>query len=135
MGGHENVQLVQEIYAAFGRGDIPGILGRLADDAEIEHFGPPDILPWARVYRGRDGWAQFFQDLGKTLEPLQFEPREFVAQDDKVVALGQWRFRATSTGRTSESPWAMVWTFRQGRPASCRIYEDTAAYVAVIRGE
>jgi uncharacterized protein len=34
MAEQENVQLVQEIYAAFGRGDIPAALDALAHDVE-----------------------------------------------------------------------------------------------------
>jgi ketosteroid isomerase-like protein len=32
MGDHENERVVQEMYAAFGRGDIPGVLDTLSDE-------------------------------------------------------------------------------------------------------
>ncbi len=32
MTEQENVQLIQELYAAFGRGDVPAILDQLTDD-------------------------------------------------------------------------------------------------------
>ena len=133
MSEQENVRVVQELYAGFGRGDIPTVLALLAEDAEVLHAGPPAILPWAKPYRGRDGWAQFFQDLGQTVEFEAFEPREFVAQGDKVVALGWFRLRGRATGRPAESPWAMEWTVREGKVASCRVHEDTAALVEAVR--
>ena len=34
-----NVHTVQEIYAAFGRGDVPAILSRLSESVEWE-YGP-----------------------------------------------------------------------------------------------
>ncbi len=134
MSEQDNVQLVQSLYAAFGRGDIPAILNMLANNSEVTHFGPSDILPWARTYHGREGWAQFFQDLVETLEPLEFEPRDYVAQGDRVVAFGYFRARVKSTGRTFDELWSMDWVVRNGRAVSCRVYEDTAAMVSAFRG-
>ena len=33
MTDQENLQLVQELYAAFGRGDVPAILEQLTDES------------------------------------------------------------------------------------------------------
>ena len=61
MGTQENLQVVKEGYAAFGRGDIPGLLALMAEDMEWHHPGPG--LPLAGTYRGHDGVANFFQKL------------------------------------------------------------------------
>lgn len=52
-----NNETVQEIYAAFGRGDVPTMLGHLADDVEWEDW--PESwspyaadVPWLRRLRG-----------------------------------------------------------------------------------
>jgi len=134
MSEQENVGVVQQIYAAFGRGDIPAILNLLANNAEITHQGPPDILPWAHTYRGREGWAQFFKDLAEILEPLKFEPRDYVAQGERVVAFGSFQARIRSTGGPFDELWAMDWVIRDGRAVTCHVYEDTAAMVAAFRG-
>jgi hypothetical protein len=133
MGEKENVQMVQQAYAAFGRGDIPAILNMVANNSEVTHQGPENNLPWARPYRGREGWGQFFKDLAETLEPLRFEPQSYVSQGDRVVAFGIFRARVKSTGRTFEEMWAMDWVVRNGQAVSCRVYEDTAAVVAAMR--
>jgi ketosteroid isomerase-like protein len=39
----DNIATVQEIYAAFGRGDIPAILDRLAEDIDWEPDPPVDV--------------------------------------------------------------------------------------------
>ena len=64
----------------------------------------------------------------------QYAPREFIAQGDKVVVLGQERFRVKATGRSVENEWAHGWTLREGRAARFYEYNDTAALAAGYRG-
>lgn len=135
MSEQDNTQVIKDIYAAFGRGDIPAILEALADDAQLHHAGAPGTTPWtSRTHTGREQWAQFFSDLAETQEPEVFEPEEYVAQGDRVVALGHFRFRMKATGKSYASPWAMAWTVRDGRAVDCRVYEDTEAQANALRG-
>ena len=49
MNESRNVQAVQDIYAAFGRGDIPGIVERLAPDVTWRcHYDP--VVPFAGAF-------------------------------------------------------------------------------------
>ena len=82
MGTQENVQVVKDGYAAFGRRDIPGLPALLAEDVEWQFPGAG--TPLAGTYRGRDEVASFFQKLANEAEFLEFEPREFVAEGDRV---------------------------------------------------
>lgn len=131
MSEQENVEIVQQLYADVLRGNIPDVLNFLADDVEWKEpqAGAP---PFAGTRRGRDQVAEFFKHFGKTVELEQFEPREYIAQGDQVVALGYYRVRWNSTGRTSETDWAMVWTFRVGKVAKFQAYTDSAAEVAAL---
>jgi ketosteroid isomerase-like protein len=54
MSLEENAQTAQEGYAAFGRGDVPAILELLTDDIEWIEPGPPDVIPAAGTYRGKE---------------------------------------------------------------------------------
>jgi len=86
----------------------------------------PGTTPWSsRTHTGREGWGEFFSDLAALEEPEVFEPEEYVAQGDRVVALGHFRFRMKTTGKSYASPWAMAWTVRDGKAVDCRVYEDT----------
>ncbi len=133
MSEQENTRVVQEVYAAFSRGDVPFILNALADQFEWHNPGPQTILPWAKSRHTKEEVADFFQALNQALEFQQFEPREYVAQGDKVVALGYYRARSKSTGRTFEEQWAMEWTIRDGKVVGYRAYDDTAAMAAALR--
>ena len=128
-----NIQAVQQIYEAFGRGDVAAILQALADDIEWHQPGPTDVLPWAGTRHGREQVAQFFTAVGETLELLQFEPREFLAQGDKVVVFGYERALAKPTNRTFESQWVMEFRLRADQVVYFRGYHDTAAMVIAFR--
>jgi ketosteroid isomerase-like protein len=133
MSETENERIVKEMYAAFGRGDIPGVLGVLADDIEWRLAGPSE-LPYAGLHRGRDEVAKFFQTLNQATEFEDFEPREFFARGDKVVVLGHERQRVKATGKVVETEWAMVFTLRGGKIARFHNYEDTHTVVAAHLG-
>jgi uncharacterized protein len=133
MSTQDNVMIVQGIYAAFGRGDIPAILNVLADDVEF-HEPPGGAPPFTGIYQGRDGAGAFFQGMAGAVDVLMLEPQEFVAQGDTVVVLGHYRFRAKSTGITYDTDWAMVWWFRGDKVVKFQIHDDSATEAAALRG-
>jgi ketosteroid isomerase-like protein len=104
----------------------------MADDVEWNE-PPSGVAPFAGTRRGRDQVAAFFQSLGEQAEPLEFEPREFIAHGDRVIALGHYRFRARPTGKTWETDWVMVWTLAAGKVRRFQIYKDSAAEVAAFQ--
>ena len=133
MGEHENEQVVREMYAAFGRGDVPAVLDTLAEDIEWRIAGPSE-LPYAGLHRGRDEVAKFFETLGGSSEFEVFEAQEYFSRGDKVVVLGHERQRVKATGLVVETEWAMVFTLRGGKIAKYHNFVDTHAVAAAHRG-
>jgi ketosteroid isomerase-like protein len=134
MNEQENINLVKQSYERFLKGDITGVIQMATDDVEWETPGPSDI-PMAGKYKGHEQVGQFFTKLANTFEPVSFTPQEFIAQNDKVVTLGEYTWRVKSNGRTFSSKWAHVATVRDGKLSSFREYTDTAAAVDAIRGK
>jgi ketosteroid isomerase-like protein len=132
MSEQENEQVVQAMYAAFKRGDIPGVLDRLAEDIEWRIAGPSE-LPYAGLHRGRDEVAKFFETFAQASEFEVFEPQEYFSRDDKVVVLGHERQRVKATGRVVETEWAMVFTLSGGKIARFHNFVDTHAVAAAHR--
>jgi ketosteroid isomerase-like protein len=132
MSEQENTQLVQQEYRAFQNGDIPSVLGSLSSDVEwvVPH---PKGVPLGGTYHGVEEVSQFFSSLGDIQEARQFEPREFVAQDDRVVALGHYAWHVNSTGREWESDFAHVFTVKDGKVTRFQEYTDSAAIVEAFR--
>jgi ketosteroid isomerase-like protein len=104
MSEQDNIRIIKDAYDAFKKGDIPGLLNRLTDDVEWITPGPKDIMPVAGHRRGRDGVAEFFSTLSSQENVEVFEPEEYIAQGDKVVAIIRYRGRVKATGRTAETP-------------------------------
>jgi uncharacterized protein len=126
MSEEENKRVVQAIFEAFGRGDVPGVLSHLAEDVEWRAPGPASV-PYLGERRGRGGATEFFVKLGTNVEFESFEPGAFIAEGDRVVALGRERGRVRGTGKVFDNEWALVFTFGGGKVTHFQLYENTSA--------
>ncbi len=122
--GH--VDTVQQIYQAFGRGDISTILEQLADEIEWEYGVHSTNVPWLQPRRGRSQVAEFFQALAG-LEIQKFEPKQFFESGNIVVALIDLEARVRSSGRKIvEEDEVHIWQFdSRGQVARFRHRVDT----------
>jgi hypothetical protein len=123
MSIQENVQIVQDAFAAIGRGDAQGLLALSAEGIE---WIIPGEWPLAGTHRGHAGVADLFQKASEMVE-TSTEPREFVAQGDRVLVVGFSRGRVKATNRTFEDHWVFAITVRNGKVTNIREYIDTLA--------
>lgn len=132
MSEEGNTSLVKHVYENFKGGDIKAVLALLSEDIEWQL---PEIenVPFSGKRRGQEQMGQFFTSLVDTQEVQHFEPREFVAQGDKVVALGHYAWRVRSTGREFGGDFAHVFTVHDGKVIRFHEYMDTAAATAAHR--
>ena len=131
----DNTETVWRFFKAFGRGNVDMLMPLLSEDGVWFLPGDPEVVPYAGERRGHAGASDFFQRLGAAVELERFELHEFVAQRDKVVALGFERGRVRATGKTFDNPWALVFTVRGGLITEFRGYEDTGAAAAAFRAD
>ncbi len=124
MSTQENVQIVKDFFAAIGRGDKQGLLALSAED--IEWIIPGEDWPLAGTHRGHAGLADLLQKASEMVE-TSTEPREFVAQGDRVLVVGFARGRIKATNRTFEDHWVFAITVRNGKLTDIREYIDTQA--------
>ena len=126
MSEQDSVAVVRRAYENFKGGDIGGILDSLTDDVD---WRLPEMahVPFAGGRSGRERVGGFFAELADSQESLSFEPREFVAQGDKVVALGSYRWRVKKNGREYGGDFAHAFTVRDGKIAGFHEYMDSAA--------
>jgi hypothetical protein len=82
-------------------------------------------VPQRGPRKGVQDVGTFFQQVGTSVNFERFEPRQFVAQGDTVVALGYYDGTAKTTGKRFESEWAMVFTLRAGKIAKFRELMDS----------
>ena len=122
MSIQENVQIVKDFFGAIGRRDKRGLLALAAED--IEWIIPGEDWPLAGTYRGHAGLANLLETASKTME-TSTEPREYVAQGDRVLVIGFATGRIKATKRTIEDHWVFAITVRNGKLTNIREYIDT----------
>ena len=127
-----NIALVQSLYAAFARGDIPFILERLSADAQFDNSDSPE-MPHGGTYRGKDDVGKFFANNGGAIEVKSFEPKTYLSSGDEVMTTGVWSGVARQTGKSFKSQWAMRFIVKDDKVTYAHVYEDTAVTAAALR--
>ncbi|PRY04720.1 nuclear transport factor 2 family protein [Paraburkholderia sp. BL25I1N1] len=124
MSTQENVQIVKDFFAAMGRGDKQGLLAISAENIE---WIIPGEWPLAGTHRRHAGLADLLQKASETVETSYPKPPEFVAQDDRVLAVGFATGRIKATNRSFEDHWVFAITIQNGKVRKIREYIDTLA--------
>lgn len=124
-----NVQFIESLYAAFGRGDIDYIVA--ASDPNIAWISnaDPALLSFGGERRGIDGVRSFFSELAANIDTDCYQPREFFGGPDFVAVLGSWICRSRGTGDPFEEDWMHLFRIRNGKLTEVRIFHDTHALV------
>jgi len=123
----QNTRIVQDAYAAFGRGDIQALLGYMTDDITWQPvIGTAAHVPFAGRRQGKAAVAEFFRIVSETEDFQRFELREFIAQGDTVVAIGHYTAKTRSTGKIFDAEFVMVFTVTNGRVCAFREFTDSA---------
>jgi ketosteroid isomerase-like protein len=130
----QNTKVVQDTYAAFGRGDTQALLANFADDIVWNAvYGTGSHVPTSGERRGKAAVADFFKQVAANVNFSRFDPKEFIATGDKVVALGHYA-ATTPIGKQFDSDFAMVFTLRNGKVVRfqefCNSAAINAAYLA-----
>ncbi|NEJ25540.1 nuclear transport factor 2 family protein [Rhizobium leguminosarum] len=124
MSIEKNIQTVKDFFAAIGSSDREALLALVAED--IEWIIPGKDWPLAGTHRGRAGLANLLETAFKSIE-TSTEPREFVAQGDRVLVVGFAKGKIKATNKTFEDDWVFAITVRDGRLTNIREYVDTQA--------
>jgi ketosteroid isomerase-like protein len=121
----ENVRVVKDFFAAMGSGDKQALLALVAED--IEWIIPGEGWPLAGTHRGHTGLAATLRKASEEVEMTYPKPPEFVAQGDRVLAIGVAVGKIKVTDKQFEEHWVFDITLHNGKLKSIREYIDTQA--------
>jgi uncharacterized protein len=130
MSIENNIQTVKDFFAAIGRGDSEALLALVTED--IEWIIPGEDWPLAGTHRGHAGLANLLETASRSME-TSTEPREFVAQGDRVMVVGFARGKVKATNKTFKDDWIFAITVRDGKLTNIREYVDTQALARAAR--
>jgi uncharacterized protein len=126
----QNVEFVKDIYAAFGRGDVPAVLGAFADD--IEWF-EAEGMPYGGLYHGGEAVAQnVFGPISEDVESFAITTEELIGSGATVAAVVRYTGTGKATGKALDVPVVHVWDIRDGKLARFRQFIDTVKYAEVV---
>jgi ketosteroid isomerase-like protein len=126
------VQAVQRLYAAFGQGDMDGVLAELADDVDWAAEASATTAPWWGRFHGKADVPRFFKEIGANLEIGEFDLVGYTANDTDVVATIHWTYTVPATGKTAAMYMQHWWRFEDGKIAFFRGSEDTEQSAAAL---
>ena len=137
MSADENLRRVNDLYAAFDRGDIDTILSSLSDDVRWGAYTTVDNdIPWLGALNGpSEVGERFFGSIAETLDIKLFERKSTVASGDQVAVAYRVEatFKKNGNGYIDEG--MHLWTFgADGKIVEFVGYADTAAVLKAWTG-
>ncbi len=122
-----NVRLVQDLYDAFGRGDIATVLGLFDTNIEWrEAEGNPYELS-GKAWVGSDAIMQnLFMKIGTEWDGFTVHPKDFHDAGDTVVVEGRYTGTHKATGKGLDAQVCHVFKIRHGKLTSFQQFVDTA---------
>lgn len=130
--GDQSEELVRDVYQAFGRGDVPTVLGAMAADIE---WHEAEGMPYGGVYHGGEAVVQnVFGPIMQDVSDFAVTAEEFIASGDAVAAVVRYTGTGKATGKKLDLPVVHVWKVRNGKIQQFRQFIDTAKFLEVVPG-
>ncbi|HMS81041.1 MAG TPA: nuclear transport factor 2 family protein [Burkholderiaceae bacterium] len=130
------LETVQQIYAAFARGDIPAIVELLDDDVQWETWeanaAQAADVPWLRAGTGKAAAWRFFEEIAR-FRFDDFRVLGLMASDTQVAAEAVVD-AVVPGGKRLRDEELHLWNVNAaGKVVRFRHYADTAKHIAAAR--
>jgi len=104
--------------------------GRL--DEEFELRRPGDYPEGQSIFRGREGFRRLLVMMRDVWAEWRVEPERFFDAGDKVVVFTRVVARGSASGVPIELPGAYVWSIKEARLTSARVYLDRSEALEAV---
>jgi uncharacterized protein len=133
----DNVAILRDAYRRWSdqKGqDLNAMMDIVADDVSLRSLadGAPDV-GFTKRRSGKAEVLGYLQGLTSGWEMLSFDVDEYVAQGDRVVAIGRTAWRNKKTGKVADTPKIDLWRFRNGKAVEFAEFYDTANVLAAAQ--
>lgn len=126
----QNVEAAKNLYAAFGQGDIPAVLGGF--DPQIVWAEPAGSLIPGEFHGPQGVLENFLAKIPQVWGQLGIVTQNFIdAGDDRVIVLGEYQL-ANKAGQPVSAPFAHVWSLKDGKFSRYQDYTDTALMAGAV---
>jgi ketosteroid isomerase-like protein len=128
-----HVDAVGRLYAAYGRGDMHGVLAELADEVDWAAEAACATLPWSGPRQDKGEVLRFFDEIGSNVDVTEFELIGLTSNQTDVIATIHWSYSVKATGKTATMYMQHWWRFADGKIVFFRGSEDTEQSAAAFR--
>jgi ketosteroid isomerase-like protein len=123
----DNVRLLQNLYEAFGRGEIPTVLGAMSPDIKWYQAESNPYRPSGEAWVGPDAVLNnLFMKLGAEWDGFAVHPRAFHGAEASVIVEARYSGTYKPTGRSMDAQVCHVWDVKDGKVTRFQQYVDTA---------
>lgn len=135
----ENVTTLKEAYERWSGqkgADCECWMEIMSDDISLDSLanGSPE-MPFSASRSSKGEILDYLEGLTRDWDMVSFDMKEFIAQDDRVVAIGRVAWRHKTTGKVADTPKVDIWRFRDGKAVDFVEFYDTArAFAAATPG-
>lgn len=130
---HENMAIIDQLYQAFAKGDIPGALADMNPNIEwneAESFPYADGNPYIGPQAVVDG---VFARIGAEWEYWNLTDIELhEMSNDKVLATLRYQAKFNKNGQVIDAQTAHFWTLKDGKITRFQQYTDTDQVVRAV---
>ncbi len=129
-----SILLAQRLLAAIGEGaPVDAIATMFSEDAPFEIPGDDGVLPWIGRRTGRPAVVDFITSIRTLTEPLTFDVADILANDTRVVIVGELATRIKATDKVVETDFAIILTTSGDRITRFQMLEDSFAVSRAAR--
>ena len=123
----DNVKLVEDLYDAFGRGDIPSVLGVMSADIRWYQAESNPYRPSGEAWVGPDAVLNnLFMRLGAEWDGFTVHTKSFHDAGDSVIVEARYTGTFKPTGKSMDTQVCHVWDVQGGKVTRFQQYVDTA---------
>src|SRR5262245_57506194 len=109
------VELINQIYADYARGDIDAVLENCDHTLEFNFVADPKYSKYAGAVVGKHGFRELAARLHDDFEYVGFERIDLIAQGDRIAVRNELRMKRRATGAEVVIEVADFWTIRDGK--------------------
>jgi len=128
----ENVAIVRSLYEAFGKGDIPGVLGKFDQNIEwreAENFIYADRNPYVGPNAILEG---VFLRIVSEWDNFTVSPESILDAGEQVITLGTYSGTHKKTGKSVRAQMVHVWNIAEGKAVRFQQYTDTKQFADAV---
>ena len=123
----DNVKLLKDLYDAFGRGDIPTVLGAMSPNIKWHQAESHPDRPSGEAWVGPDAILNnLFMRLGAEWDGFAVHPRSFHGAGDSVIVEARYSGMYKATGKSMDTQVCHIWDVKDGKLTRFQQYVDTA---------